>query len=165
MNYRHAVGFAPVFDGDSVALILGSFPSVKSRAVRFYYGNPQNRFWRLVCGFFGEEIPVDAAGKTAFLKRRKIALWDVVTECDVLGSSDASIRGALVADIPSLLKKTAVTRIYCNGRKSYELLTKYFPVLADTAVLLPSTSPANGRFTAEPWTNALAGIQRAAEGL
>lgn len=155
MNKIHAVGFEPVYGRESVALILGSFPSVMSRAVNFYYGNPQNKFWRTVCSFFGEETPVEIAAKQKFLMRHKIALWDVVTECEIVGSSDSSIRNVHVADIPRLMAETAVKRIYCNGRKAFELLLKHYPQYEEIATLLPSTSPANGRFTAEPWQKAL----------
>ena len=71
-------GFAPVFDEDSRVLILGSFPSVKSREIDFYYGHKQNRFWKMICGYFDEEIPETVAGKKSFLQRNKIALWDMV---------------------------------------------------------------------------------------
>ena len=93
------MGFAPIFDENSQILILGSFPSVKSREISFYYGNKQNRFWGLVCGFFGEQIPQDTQGKIEFLKRRKIALWDMATECKVVGSADSSIRDVKTADL------------------------------------------------------------------
>ena len=154
----HASGFEPVYDRNSRVLILGSFPSVKSRAVGFYYGNPQNRFWRMLCGFFGEDIPPDIAGKTTFLLRRGVALWDVVEECDIVGSSDASIRGEAASDIPSLLKKTRVGRILCNGGKSFAVLEQRFPELLSMTQKLPSTSPANPRYTYEAWEEALASI-------
>ena len=93
-----------MYDENSVVLILGSFPSVKSRETAFYYGHKQNRFWRTVCGFFGEDVPATVAGKREFLLRRNIALWDVIIECDIVGSSDASIRNEVVADIPSVLE-------------------------------------------------------------
>ena len=85
-------GFSPCFDGASVLLILGSFPSVKSRQEGFYYGNPQNKFWKTVCAYFGEGVPGDVAAKKDFLFRRKIALWDVVISCEIDGSKDASIK-------------------------------------------------------------------------
>lgn len=151
----HAEGFPPVFDAESRVLILGSFPSVASRKISFYYGNPQNRFWRTVCGFFGENVPADVDGKRAFLHARGIALWDVVTSCDIVGSSDSSISGETIADIPSLLKNAAIRTILCNGSKSYELLAANFPWLVQTAVKLPSTSPANPRFTASAWEQEL----------
>lgn len=158
-----AVGFAPVWDGESVALILGSFPSVKSRETDFYYGNPQNKFWRTVCGFFGEDVPQGNEGKKEFLLRRRIALWDVVIECEIEGSSDSSIRSARIADLPAFLEGTKIGRIYCNGSKSYTLLLKYYPQYAEITVRLPSTSPANVSFSCGPWQRALAEIKTLGE--
>ena len=151
----HASGFEPVYDSESKVLILGSFPSVKSRKIGFYYGNPQNRFWKMLCGYFGEEIPPEPAGKTEFLLRHKIALWDVVEECDIVGSSDASIRGEAVADVPSLLARTRATAILCNGTKSYAVIAERFPQLLQITKKLPSTSPANPRYDAGAWAAAL----------
>ena len=148
-------GFDPVFDKDSVLLILGSFPSVKSRKEGFYYGNPQNRFWKTVCGYFGEEMPKTIADKKAFLTRRKIALWDVVTACEIEGSQDSSIKGEEVADIRGLLASSNIKKIFCNGGKSFELLEREFPELLNITQKLPSTSPANPRFLAEAWHRAL----------
>lgn len=148
-------GFSPCFDGESVLLILGSFPSVKSRREGFYYGNPQNRFWKTVCSYFGESVPEDVAAKKDFLFRRKIALWDVVISCEIDGSKDASIRNERVADLPALLSKSNIKRIFCNGSKSYELLEQSFPDLLPMTKKLPSTSPANPRFTAKAWHGAL----------
>lgn len=154
MELTRASGFAPVYDTESRLIVLGSFPSVKSRAVGFYYGNPQNRFWKTVCGYFGEEIPPDIAGKTEFLLRNKIALWDVVETCEIAGSADASIRGEEVAAVPELVARTKAEQIFCNGSKSYAVLTERFPELLDMTVKLPSTSPANPRFTARAWEEA-----------
>ena len=96
-------GFEPVYDKDSKLLILGSFPSVKSRQIEFYYGNKQNKFWKTVCGFFGEDVPGDTEGKKQFLYRRNIALWDIVTECEIVGSQDSTIKNFKTADIEKLL--------------------------------------------------------------
>lgn len=151
----HAEGFPPVYDRDSRILILGSFPSVKSREISFYYGNPQNRFWKTVCGFFKEEIPQDVAGKKEFLARRRIALWDVVERCTVTGSSDASIADVVLADIPRLLNAARIEKILCNGGKAFTLFTENFPEYIERTEKLPSTSPANPRFSAEIWERAL----------
>ena len=151
-------GFAPFFDGDSVLLILGSFPSVKSRQEGFYYGNPQNRFWKTVCGYFGEDAPASVEEKKDFLKRRHIALWDVVTACRIDGSKDHSIQNEVVADIPQLLANSQIQKIFCNGSKSFELLEREFPALVNMAQKLPSTSPANPRFTQKAWHQALDGV-------
>ena len=154
----YAEGFPPVFDDMSRVLILGSFPSVKSREVSFYYGNKQNRFWRTVCGFFGEEVPQSVEGKRAFLLRRGIALWDVIISCEIVGSSDASIRNETVADIPALIQNSQIQKILCNGTKSFSLLAEKFPQLLPMTVKLPSTSPANPRFLKEAWVGELASI-------
>ena len=148
-------GFDPVFDQDSVLLILGSFPSVKSRKEGFYYGNPQNRFWRTVCGYFGESVPSSIADKRSFLLRRKIALWDVVTACEIDGSKDDSIRNEEVADLLGLFQNSNIERIFCNGGKSFELLEREFPTLVKITQKLLSTSPANPRFSVEVWHKAL----------
>lgn len=151
---ERAAGFAPVYAAGSRVLILGSFPSVKSRQVGFYYGNPQNRFWKTVCGYFGEQIPEDIAGKTEFLLRRKIALWDAVESCEIEGSSDSSIQAESVADVASLVTACGAHVILCNGSKSYSVLEKHYPALLPITKKLSSTSPANPRFTKEEWFSA-----------
>ncbi len=148
-------GFTPVYNENSRLLILGSFPSVKSRAEGFYYGNRQNRFWRTVCGFFGEEVPETIEEKRDFLLRRRIALWDVVVSCEIDGSSDASIKNETVADVPSLLKESKISAILCNGTKAFSLLSEKFPELVPMIVKMPSTSPANPRFAKEEWMKEL----------
>ena len=158
MKREQAEGFLPVFDAHSRLLILGSFPSVKSREVSFYYGNPQNRFWKTVCGFFGEEVPGSIEGKREFLLRRNIALWDVVMRCTVTGSADASIGDVTPADIPSLLRSAPVEAIFCNGGKAFSLLEEYFPACMGIARKLPSTSPANPRFSPDVWESALSSL-------
>ena len=146
--------FPPLYDKDSRILILGSFPSVKSREQKFFYGHPQNRFWKTVCAFVGELPPADIDGKKDFLQRRKIALWDVVTACEITGSSDASIRNEKVADVAALVAKSRIRAVYCNGKTAYSLLMREPP--ANVPVLcLPSTSPANPRFLAAAWEEAL----------
>ncbi len=150
-------GFAPCYFPDSRLLILGSFPSVKSRAEGFYYGNPQNRFWRTVCGFFGEDVPAEIEQKRAFLQRRRIALWDVVTACEIEGSADASIREAQLADVAALVHRTQICEVFCNGKTAYTLLEKAPPCPVPVR-LLPSTSPANPRFSAAVWEDALRAV-------
>ena len=148
-------GFAPVFDEKSRVLILGSFPSVKSRAVGFYYGNPQNKFWRTLGAFFHEEPPKEADGRRAYVLKHGVALWDVVLSCTIAGSSDASIERETVADVASLVKGSGICRILCNGTTAYRLFAEHFPELVPIAKKLPSTSPANPRFCPEPWIEAL----------
>lgn len=108
-------GFAPCADAESRLLILGSFPSVKSRAEGFYYGNPHNRFWKTVCAFFGEGVPADVAGKRGFLARRHIALWDVVLSCEIQGSADASIRDEELADVAGLIAGSKIRAVFAMG--------------------------------------------------
>ncbi len=148
-------GFAPVYDEESEILILGSFPSVKSRKVNFYYGNRQNRFWNTLCSFFKEEIPETIEGKILFLRRRKIALWDIVTECEIVGSSDASIKNYRTADLSVVLNAAKIKKIICNGNAAYSVLVDAYPEFKELAVKLPSTSPANPKFSKEAWYEAL----------
>ncbi len=149
------IGFAPVFDAQSRVLILGSFPSVKSRLIDFYYGNKQNRFWRTVCGFFGETVPETTEGKKEFLFRRKLALWDMVTTCEIEGSADAAVRNAEVADLNAVLAHAPIEKILLNGTLSYDLFVKSYADIKIPYVKMPSTSPANPRFTEEVWRNEL----------
>lgn len=156
-------GFEPVFAADSELLILGSFPSVKSRQVDFYYGNPRNRFWGMLCGFFGERAE-SAEERRSFLLAHRIALWDAVTACEITGSADASIRNYEVADVPSLLARTSVSLVLCNGRAAHKILTDTYPDLPVPVRLMPSTSPANPRFSPAPWQEALEEVFGARKG-
>lgn len=151
-------GFAPVYDNNSELLILGSFPSVKSRKVEFYYGNPQNRFWRTVCGYFNEEVPDTTGGKREFLLRNKIALWDIVTECEIVGSQDSTIKNFKVADIKTLLQNSSIRFIILNGGKAYSVFEASYPDIKVPYKKLPSTSPANTHFIPEEWRNALSAV-------
>ena len=151
-------GFAPVYDKESILLILGSFPSVKSRKVEFYYGNPQNRFWRTVCGYFKEEVPSTTEGKREFLFRNKIALWDVVTECEIVGSQDSTIKNFKVADIKTLLQNCAIRVIILNGGKAHAVFEANFSGVEVPYKKLPSTSPANTHFNVEDWRDALSAV-------
>lgn len=151
-------GFEPVFDENSRVLILGSFPSVKSRQVRFYYGNKQNRFWKTVCGFFGEEVPETVEAKKEFLHRRKIALWDMVTECEIEGSADADVKNASVADLNIVLKAAPIEKILLNGTLSYHLFSSRYADVGIPYFKMPSTSPANPRFDAEIWKEKLSDL-------
>lgn len=151
-------GFAPVWNAQSKLLILGSFPSVKSRKTAFYYGNRQNRFWNTVCSFFGDETPEDTEGKIEFLLNRKIALWDVVTECEIDGSKDATIKNYAVADLEKLLQNSKICYIILNGGKAYEIFLKHYGDVNIPYIKLPSTSPANTRFSKEKWHAVLYGV-------
>lgn len=145
---------APVFDKDSRVLILGSFPSVRSREEGFFYGHPQNRFWKVTAGVFGEEVPQTIGEKKEFLLRNHIALWDVIGSCDIAGSSDASIRNVEVNDISLILKTADIKAVFLNGKKAFSLYRKYMqPVILREGICLPSTSPANACWNLEKLTS------------
>lgn len=135
---------APVYDENSRILILGSFPSVKSREVGFYYGHPQNRFWPLLASIFSEEIPKTTEGRHAFLLRHGIALWDVIASCRIEGSADSSISDVVPNDLQPILEKAEIREIYTNGGTAAGLFQKYQEKTSGRrAIRLPSTSPAN----------------------
>ena len=137
----------PVYDENSRILILGSFPSVKSREANFFYGHPQNRFWRVVSAVMGEECPKTIAEKKEFLLRNHIAVWDVIASCDIEGSSDSSIKNVTPNDLSKIYVKSEIKKIFTNGNTAYKLFLKYNN--GKNAVKLPSTSPANAAFTLE----------------
>jgi len=146
---------APVFDKDSKVLILGSFPSVRSREEGFFYGHPQNRFWKVTSQIFGEELPVTIDEKKAFLIRNHIALWDVIGSCEIDGSSDSSIRNVTVNDLSVILDVADIRAIFLNGKKAEQYYLKYlFPILKRDAVCLPSTSPANAAWNLDKLADA-----------
>ena len=137
----------PLYDADSRILILGSFPSVKSREAMFFYGRPQNRFWPLLARLFDEPVPQSIPEKRALALRHNIALWDSIHSCMIEGSSDSSIRDVVPNDLSVILDNSRVERIFCNGATSHKLYMKYiFPLTGIEAVKLPSTSPANASF-------------------
>ena len=140
--------FPPTWDEHSEILILGSFPSVKSRAMAYFYGHPQNRFWRVVAALYEDDIPQTVEERRAFLLRHHIALWDVIASCTIVGSSDSSIRDAVPNDIRPILAGAPIHRIYTNGQTSFRLYRKYIlPEIGREAVCLPSTSPANAAWS------------------
>lgn len=142
--------FPPLFNSDSKILILGSFPSVKSREQQFYYGNPQNRFWPLLAKICGEESPATVEEKRALAIRHKIAVWDVIESCDITGSSDSSIRNVRVNDLSRILNLCDIRQIFVNGGTAYRLFQKYQKQsIGRDAVKLPSTSPANAAWNFE----------------
>ena len=142
--------FGPLFNENSRVLILGSFPSVKSREQNFFYGHPQNRFWKVIAAIFDQPVPENIEEKKHIILTNGMALWDSIASCEITGSSDASIRNARANDIGIILNNCNIERIYCNGRKSYELYCKYIePQTGREAVCLPSTSPANAQWTLE----------------
>ena len=136
--------FPPLCDAHSEILILGSFPSVKSREQQFFYGHPQNRFWRVTAALFGAEVPVSIEEKRAFLLQNHIALWDVIASCEITGSSDSSIRNVVPNDLTPIFETAQIRQVYVNGGTAAKYYDKYQkPVLGREAVRLPSTSPAN----------------------
>ena len=150
-QYRHIKRtFGPVYNQNSRILILGSFPSVKSREANFYYGHPQNRFWPLMGKILAREIPAAIEERKALMLDVGIALWDTIEECDIVGSSDASIRNIVPVDIQRVLNAADIAQIYCNGNTSYDLFMRYLePVCGRMPVKLPSTSPANAAWNPE----------------
>jgi TDG/mug DNA glycosylase family protein len=148
MRISHPI--EPVFDENSEILILGSFPSVKSREQMFFYGHPQNRFWKVMANVTGDTVPESIDEKKAFLLKNHIAVWDVIAQCDIEGSSDSSIKNVKANDLSRILAKANIKKICCNGAKSWELYNKYInPVIGIDAEKLPSTSPANAAWSVE----------------
>ena len=138
----------PIYDEESEVLILGSFPSVKSREACFFYGHPQNRFWKVIGAVEGEDAPQDIPGRKAFLLRHHIALWDVIGSCSIEGSSDTSIRDVVPNDLSRILGMSQIKQIYVNGRKAEQMYVKYTEKKTGMkAVCLPSTSPANAAWS------------------
>ena len=157
MNEREDIGLnrqfhtiTPVYNEHSEILILGSFPSVKSREACFFYGHPQNRFWKVLAGVFGEPVPQTVSEKKAFLLEHGIAVWDVIASCEIEGSSDSSIRNVIPNDVNRILSAASIRQIFVNGRKAEQLYNRYLKEsLGREAVCLPSTSPANAAWSLE----------------
>lgn len=140
----------PVFDENSKVLILGSFPSVLSRKTGFYYGHPQNRFWRVLAAVMGETVPASIEEKRLFLLKCRIALWDVIASCEVEGSSDGSIRSVVPNDLGVILKNADIGAVFTNGGTAARLYRRYcLPITGIEAAQMPSTSPANAQFSYE----------------
>lgn len=151
MEFTHVVHtFEPIFNDKSEILILGSLPSVKSRENQFYYGHPQNRFWKVIAGMFTEQAPVTIAEKKKFLVEHHIAVWDVIASCDIIGSSDSSIKNVVANDMDEILQQADIRSIFANGNKAYQLFLKYCRKENQPPVYkLPSTSPANAAWNLE----------------
>ena len=136
--------FPPVYDAESEILILGSFPSVKSREIMFYYGHPQNRVWRVLAAVYNADVPQNTDEKTRFLLKHHIALWDVLASCEVTGSADSSIKNAVPNDLSVILSRADIRRIYTNGKTSEKYYKRFSEEITGRgSVCLPSTSPAN----------------------
>lgn len=145
---------APVYDKNSRFLILGSFPSVKSREAKFFYGHPQNRFWKVLAALYADgectAPPGTAAEKKEFLLAHQIAVWDVIASCEIRGSSDQSIRNVVPNDLSPILETADIRQIFCNGGTSHKLYEKYLrEKTGRRAVKLASTSPANAACSLE----------------
>lgn len=142
--------FPPLYDKDSKVLILGSFPSVKSRDQMFFYGHPQNRFWKVISTVFGCSVPATIPEKREFLLSRGIALWDVIASCEITGSSDSSIKNATANDLSQILNSANIRKIFVNGKTAEKYYNKYTKnKTGREAVCLPSTSPANAVWSFE----------------
>lgn len=145
----------PTYDKQSEILVLGSFPSPKSRESGYFYGHPQNRFWKVVARIFADEVPHTVAQKHDFLIRHHIAAWDVIASCTITGASDSSITDVVVNDISPILQTADIRAIYVNGKTAYKYYRKYMePVTGIQATCLPSTSPANAAWSLERLTEA-----------
>ncbi len=138
----------PTFDKTSRILVLGSFPSPKSRESGYFYGHPQNRFWRIIADLFDEEVPKTVEEKYALLQKHHIAAWDVIQSCTIKGASDSSISDVIVNDLRPILEGSEIRQIFVNGKTAYKYFRKYTePLIGCTAVCLPSTSPANAAWS------------------
>lgn len=142
--------FPPFFDKNSKVLILGSFPSVKSREQMFFYGHPQNRFWKVIAAVTESKIPVTIEEKKELLKNNHIALWDVIASCEITGSSDSSIKDVTANDLSVILENSCIQKIFVNGKTAERFYNKYIrESVGQEAVCLPSTSPANAAWRIE----------------
>ena len=156
MTQQHLVHpIPPTWDTLSEILILGSFPSVKSREMTYFYGHPQNRFWRVLAAIFEEPVPETKEDRKAFLLLHHLAAWDVIASCTITGSDDSSIRDVQANDLQPILDEAPIRQIFVNGKKAGELYRKYIePGTGRAAVCLPSTSPANAAWSLERLTAA-----------
>ena len=142
--------FPPLYDENSETPILGSFPSVKSRENMFFYGHPQNRFWKVISKIYNEKLPDTIGEKKALILNHRLALWDSIRSCTIVGSSDSSVRDVVPNDISGIISNSKIDRIFCNGALSYKMYMKYiFPTTEIKALKLPSTSPANAAYSLE----------------
>jgi TDG/mug DNA glycosylase family protein len=148
MEYQHVTheSLPAFYDEDSKILILGSLPSVATRKAGFYYAHPQNRFFKVLSSLFQEEEPKSIEERKSFLKRHHIALFDVIYECDIKGSSDSSIKNVVVNDFDKIKRGSKIKKIFTTGKTAYNLYCKY---VSDDVIYLPSSSPANAAMSLE----------------
>ena len=160
-GYQHILHpIPPVYDSSSKILILGSFPSVKSRETGFFYGHPQNRYWKVLAAVFEDSFPATIPERRSFLLRHNVAAWDVIASCDIEGSSDSSIKNVVANDLSIILEAADIRQIYVNGKTAWKMYQRYTaPVTGRDCVCLPSTSPANAAWSLErlieAWRSAL----------
>lgn len=146
MRINHPID--PFYNKNSKILILGSFPSVKSREQMFFYGHPQNRFWKVISKIFNEELPTTISEKKKLLDKNNIAIWDVIFSCEIIGSSDTSIKNVIPNDISIILKNSNIEKIFVNGKTAEKFYNLYLKeILKRDAICLPSTSPANAKWS------------------
>lgn len=142
--------FEPIFDKNSEILVLGSFPSVKSRENNFYYAHPQNRFWRVVASVYSCPVPKTVEEKENMLLSNKIAVWDVIKSCEITGSADSTIKSVIPNDLSEILSVADIKKIYANGKTAQSLYNKYIKKNTGVDIIsLPSTSPANAAYSLE----------------
>lgn len=147
MKVEHT--FKPIYSKDSKILILGSIPSVISREDNFYYAHPQNRFWKIISKIYNEKIPTTKEEKTKLIINNNLAIYDVIKSCDIEGSADSSIKNVKLNNLDLLIQKSKIEKIIFNGNKAYELYNKYEKNKFSNTKVLPSTSPANAKYTLE----------------
>ena len=146
--YTHT--FEPIFDKNSEILVLGSFPSVKSRENNFYYAHPQNRFWKVVASVYSCPVPKTVEEKKNMLLSNKIAVWDVIKSCEITGSADSTIKSVIPNDLSEILSVADIRKIYANGKTAQSLYNKYIKKNTGIDIIaLPSTSPANASYSLE----------------
>lgn len=142
-----------LYNEHSKILILGSFPSVKSREEGFFYGHPQNRFWKVMAGICHSEVPLTIEDKRALILNNHFALWDVIHSCEITGSADSTIKNVVPNNIEFIIENSKIDKIFINGRKAESLYKKYIEKdIGIKAVCLPSTSPANASWSVEKLT-------------
>ncbi|MDE6658576.1 MAG: DNA-deoxyinosine glycosylase [Eubacterium sp.] len=150
----------PLYNAESEILILGSFPSVKSREIGFFYAHPQNRFWKVMARICGEELPTSIEEKTKMILNHHFALWDVIHSCEITGSADSTIKNVTPNNLAEILSTANIKGIFVNGKKAETLYNKYiFKETGRNAIVLPSTSPANAAWSEDKlyefWRNAI----------
>ena len=150
----------PLYGKNSKTLILGSFPSVKSREAEFFYGHPQNRFWAVIAAVLGKEKPKTIEEKKRLILENNLALWDVIGSCEIVGSADSTISNVTANDLSVIISNSSVDRIFVNGKTAEKYYNKYtYPKTGIKAICLPSTSPANAAWNFEKLVEAWKSIK------